>query len=167
MVTLKKNRLPAQDRLRDLFSYDPNTGVFVRLRQAGGQMPGAVAGCSKRKGYIGISVDGQLYFAHRLAWVYVYGDEPIGEIDHINHDPSDNRIANLRAVSRKQNQENYSRRIDNTSGITGVDFRNGRWRARICHSGKLLTLGLFRAKEDAVNARREAERKVWTHAPSI
>ena len=164
---IRRNNLPSQDRLRDLFSYDPETGLFVRLRLAGGQTAGTIAGSKKSKGYIGIAVDGRLYYAHRLAWVYVYGDTEVGEIDHINHQPADNRIANLREVTRKQNQENYSLRVDNTSGVTGVDFRNGRWRARISQQGKMLNLGSFETRDQAIIARRDAERRIWTHAPSF
>ena len=164
-MSLKRKPLPKQARLRELFDYDPQTGIFVRLITAGGQLPNTVAGNIKAKGYVHIAVDGEVFYANRLAWVYVYGDVEFVDIDHKNHNPSDNRIDNLRVATHKQNQENYSRRSDNTSGVTGVDFRHGRWRARICHHGKFINLGKFDTQDEAIAARKSAELELWTHAP--
>jgi hypothetical protein len=86
-------------RLRELMHYEPETGRVVRRTATRGHRAGAVAGCTRRDGYQVISIDGYRYLAHRLAWLYVHGAWPDGDLDHINANPSDNRIANLRAAT--------------------------------------------------------------------
>src|ERR1700719_1662744 len=95
------------DRLRELLSYDPETGVFrwlVRKRQnvKAGDVAGSFDGC----GYCKISIDRRAYKAHRLAWLYMTGEWPPAEIDHINMNRADNRFANLRLATRHQNMAN-------------------------------------------------------------
>src|SRR3990167_3120706 len=104
----------SQQRLKELLSYNPNTGEFTRLVATGihgCNKAGVVVGCLSdhpTQGYILIRVnnDGILYRAHRLAWLYVYGFWPPADIDHINGNRSDNRIVNLRSVTRSQNLQN-------------------------------------------------------------
>ena len=104
------------------------------------------------------------FSAHRVIWKMHYGTEP-KEIDHINGDPSDNRIVNLRAVSHGVNLRNQKRRSTNTSGHMGVRrSRNGqRWQARIKAAGVERYLGTFEKFEDAIAARKQAERKHGFH----
>ena len=100
------------------------------------------------------------YLEHRVIWEKHNGKIPKGlEIDHINHDRLDNRIENLRLVTKQENQRNAKRRIDNTSGVTGVVWRNEnkRWYAQIGIDGKNIHLGCFSEFSDAVNARKNAE----------
>ena len=81
------------ERLREVLDYDPDTGVFTRkVRTASSVKVGDVAGSLNGKGYIRIRVDGRLYFAHRLAWLYVHGEWPVDQVDHINGIKNDNRI---------------------------------------------------------------------------
>src|SRR5690606_33911522 len=94
-----------QARLKQLLDYDPTTGIFTRRVSRGGMKKGSVAGFTSVKGYTVIGVDGKLYSAHRLAWLYVYGVMP-REIDHRNRVKTDNSILNLREASRAMNNQN-------------------------------------------------------------
>jgi hypothetical protein len=161
------SHLLTQDRVKDLLHYCPKTGIFARLVTCGGQLPGSIPGRINSNGYRDISIDGRRYMAHRLAWFYVYGFYPRSEIDHINRIKSDNRIANLRLASRKQNCENVGKRQSNTSGITGVDLRYGKWRVRINHYGKSIFIGSFNTLEDAYLARIAAQNRFHAYAPNL
>jgi len=100
------------------------------------------------------------YKAHRVVWALHYGEWPKGEIDHINGDPSDNRICNLRDVPHSKNQKNLKRRYKSKKPM-GVQWRSdvGKWRARITVDGQFVSLGYFYEKEDAIKAREIAERR--------
>ena len=166
MSKTNRRALPSQARLRELFVYDQDSGIFIRRVSIGGQPVGAMAGRANGLRYAMISVDGVLYYAHRLVWLWVHGECP-DEIDHVNRNGFDNRIANLRAVSHKQNAENcVRRRPSKASGHVGVTLHQGRWRSRISHNGKLLELGRFDNLADAVAARAAAELSLFTHRPS-
>lgn len=151
-----------QERLKELLEYNPETGLFVRLigRSGPNARVGDVAGCDNGKGYIRIYVDGTAYKGHRLAWFYVYGEWP-AEIDHINGDKSDNRLANLRSVTRSQNRMNVGAYKSNGSGYRGVNFdkATGKWKAQIQRDGRKRAIGYFGTPEDAKAAYdAEAER---------
>jgi hypothetical protein len=119
--------------LRSIFSYNPETGVFTRLKARGAQRAGTVPGRLNEEGYIKIKINGKEYGAHRLAWLYVYGEWPSLFIDHINRAKADNRIQNLRDVSRSENGRNRGEPLNNVSGKSGVHWveRNKRWCARV------------------------------------
>lgn len=138
------------DRLRQVLNYNPETGVFIWKIPTGKRTKvGSVAGSIRKDGYRPIKVDGHRYLAHRLAWLYQTGEWPTDVIDHINGDPSDNRIANLREASRFQNQQNQGVRKNNTSGFKGVSLSRGRWCAEIRVHGKKKSLGSFDTPEEA------------------
>lgn len=134
--------------LREVLSYDQNTGQFTRRKT------GAPAGHRRSDGYILIRVGTPRYYAHRLAWFYVHGEWPANDLDHINLEPSDNRIANLREATMSQNMHNTARPPHNTSGFKGVCFDkvNRKWMAYIHVSGKFKNLGRFPSKEEARTA---------------
>lgn len=94
------------------------------------------------------------YFAHRLAWFYVRGEWPPAEIDHINCDPSDNRISNLRPATRTENSANTRRPRHNSSGVKGVawDKTRRKWMAFCSFGGKFTNLGRFSTREQAAAA---------------
>jgi hypothetical protein len=94
------------DRLREVLSYSPESGQFIWLKTQGRAAAGSVAGAIHKYGYRVISVDRKGYGAHRLAWLYVHGEWPKEEIDHINGDRQDNCISNLRDVSPRVNSQN-------------------------------------------------------------
>ena len=139
------------DRLREALSYDPATGAFTWLRTSKRRATGQNAGCRGPRGYVKIVVDGRSYLAHRLAWAFTQGRWPVGQIDHMNMDRSDNRIANLREADHSTNQANTRIRADNTSGLKGVTFnaRASKWQAQIKKNGANTHLGLFDTKEAA------------------
>ncbi|UOF79269.1 endonuclease [Caudoviricetes sp.] len=90
--------------------------------------------------------------AHRLAWVYMFEHEPVGDIDHINMVKSDNRLLNLREATRSQNKANEGLRSTNTSGFRGVSKSNSKWAASIWMNGKQRVIGRYANKEDAAKA---------------
>lgn len=158
---MAKTNLTAE-RLRTVLSYDENTGVFVWKISAGRVKHGTIAGKSAKCCHARVHIDGNDYWAHRLAWLYVYGAWPANEIDHINGVRSDNRIANLRDVSRSMNQQNQRRpQSDNkTSSYLGVSWRtrSSRWRATITIGGKQKDIGLFDTEEAAHEAYKAQKR---------
>lgn len=149
------------DVLRIYFKYDPATGFLYRF---GERTP---SGRIATNGYRQIFFQGKRYMAHRLAWLYVYGEWPKLQIDHINQCRDDNRIDNLREVTNKQNGENVRHFSHNTSGRRGVSWAKakGQWQADIKHHGKTYYLGSFDNIIDAVAARMKAEKELFTHAP--
>jgi hypothetical protein len=138
-------------RVRELLAYDSGTGDFTWRVSRSHATPGKRAGCIRNRGYLQICVDYGVYRAHRLAWLYVFGEWPDGELDHINGDPADNRLCNLRLATHQQNLRNARRPRHNTSGFKGVSFRHGRgtWHASIKTGGKPRHLGDFSTAVEA------------------
>lgn len=158
-----------QARLRELFSYDPNTGIFISRTKRGRFCAGTMMGTLNQGGRIQIHIDHKKHFAHRLAWLYVKGEWPSHEIDHINGIPTDNRIANLRQATTKQNAENREKQSNNTSGHKGVTWSNKsqKWQAQICHHGKRKHLGVFIDPKAAHAAYLAAADQLFTHTTRI
>lgn len=163
-----------QNRLKELLHYDPETGVFTWLwndskpLQINKRDAGREAGNlhkSKRNVYKRIHTDGGRYMAHRLAWLYVYGCWPDGEIDHIDGDGLNNRVDNLRAVSKTENLRNMPRYMNNTSGIVGVSWRASRqyWIAQMNINGKRKQVKSSKDFFEAVCARKSAENRLGYH----
>ena len=132
-----------QSELRELFDFQPETGRFIRLKTVGNQPAGSVAGAVRpRDGYIQIAVRRKIYQAHRLAWFYVHGAWPKEQIDHINGNPGDNRLCNLREATRYENAQNlHGANARNKAGLLGVsrNLHYDLWRARIMKNGKVTT----------------------------
>lgn len=127
---------------------------------------GSIAGADKGNGYIYVKIFGKRYYAHRIVWIMHNGDIPDGMfIDHINHNRSDNRIENLRIVTRLGNNRNKSKQANNSSGITGVTFckQYGKWKAQINANGKTINLGRYATIEEAAKARKAAEKRLNFH----
>lgn len=163
-----------RDELKQLVNYNPETGKFTRrfIRPAPVSRIsiGDEIGHKTGKGYLVASLDRKKYFLHRMAWLYVYGRHPEGEIDHINRNKSDNRISNLRECTRGQNLANQSIRTDNTSGTIGVYWSKQakKWQAYINFGNSRIHLGLHDKIDDAVQARLAAEKKyLGEFAPQV
>jgi len=159
-----------QTRLKALLHYDPDTGIFRWIGRKHGRasLKTSAGHIGKRDGYTLIGIQGRLYPAHRLAWLYVHGVYPEGDTDHINRVRHDNRIANLRDVTHAQNCQNNAVRTNSTSGQLGVtwDRLNERWRAKIMVAGKHYCLGRYADLDAAVAARKAAERLHHPYRPS-
>lgn len=151
-----------QEQLKEILHYDPETGVFSWAINRGFKMKvGDKAGTINKKGYVMIYYKKKCYISHRLAWLYMTGDYPF-VIDHINGVRSDNRYVNLRSSSVLENNRN--RGIgSNSSGCLGVSFVKNRWYAYIGVGYKTKHLGSYINIEDAIAARKEAEKMYGFH----
>jgi len=158
---MKPGELPPVELLRELFDYEPNTGLLRYRKRAGHKKAGSVAG-TNINGYIQIRIKRKRYFAHRVCWAIYYNEQlsPEVEIDHIFGIKNDNRISELRKATRSENAINMIKRSNNTSGHRGVSwFKNARcWRSFITIGGITKWLGYFKNKEDAIAARLKAEK---------
>lgn len=155
------------------FDYDPETGIirhksqdrdvfasvnaftlFHRIRA------GTIAGgVNPVDGYRYLRISGRSYAAHRIVWLMMYGEMPV-TIDHIDGNRDNNRLANLRNVTRRENARNKAMYSANKSGVTGVSWksRNKKWVVQITdRHGSKLHVGLFSDKQEAINARKIAE----------
>jgi hypothetical protein len=161
----KRELALSRDVLRAVLSYEPHTGRFRwnwRPGKAGNSVVvGSVAGALNVHGYRRIKVNGRLYMAHRLAWFYTHGEWPYPEIDHINLNKDDNRIANLRRATPADNCRNSPKRAANTTGLKGVVRRGKKWLAQINARGKRLHLGMFTTPEAAHAAYCAAAQKYY------
>lgn len=180
-IAMAKGAILPPERLRQLLEYDEITGKLFWLERDGETWPESTASIRRawnaryalEEAFYGIdgagyhqgAVFGRYYKAHRVAWAIHHGEWPAHEIDHVNGDPRDNRIANLRSVSHYENLRNCRRSKRNTSGVTGVSWNrvHGKWQACIRINGKTKGLGTFQRFEDAVEARQKAERQAGYH----
>lgn len=140
-----------------LLHYDPATGIFTQKLRWWNRNPGDTLGTKTPQGYWYVCVGGKQYPAHRLAWFYVHGEWPEGDIDHINRNRLDNRIENLRVTTRSRNLHNSSGR--SKSGHKGVrSTKYGTFEAVIMVDKTSYYLGSYKTIDDAAAARLFAER---------
>ena len=150
-----------QAELKEVLNYNEESGVFTwkkKISNYSRAVIGGITGCVDKQGYVVIRLAKKNYKAHRLAWLYTYGELP-KKIDHINQIKSDNRIDNLRPISVSDNAKNASLSAVNTSGVTGVYWNKlaNKWKASIKSDGVAVNLGSFVEFHEAVNARKNAE----------
>lgn len=154
------------DRLKECFDLDPETGLLTWKWRSGvrdsinKRHAGKLAAMTPNdSGYRRVRVDGVRLLAHRVVFAMHHGYWPKGEIDHIDGDPGNNAIANLRECKHIENLRNCKKPISNTSGVTGVGFHkaSGKYRATINDNGRHVHLGLFLSMEQAVEARDRAK----------
>lgn len=151
-------------RIKSLLSYNPENGLFIWLKKPNkfNHMEiGDVAGTTHKKhGYVVIGCDKKYYKAHRLAWFFTYGVWPEIDIDHINSVKHDNRLANLRLATREQNCQNERKaRSNNKTGLLGVHYKDGWYRARLHVNGKEKYLGQFKTSKEAYECYLKAKRQ--------
>lgn len=151
--------------VRELLDYDPLTGILTWKRrdqkwfsrEADWKRWNTVfAGkealpCSGPGGYKTGAILNKSQYAHRIAFLHYHGYMP-PEVDHLNGDTLDNRIANLRGTTRAENARNSKRSAANMSGFSGVGFARNKWRARAHKDGKEFHIGYFDSKEEAAAA---------------
>lgn len=165
-----------QERVKQLFDYR-NGKLFWKHRPVSDfnsarewkiintLYAGKEAGTYANGGYRVVKTKEFRVRVHRLVWIYFYGEPPNREIDHINGNPEDNRISNLRIVTATENRRNMARPKNNTSGVIGVSYRANRkkWRAYIMIDNRQITLGHYKKKEEAILARKRAEEEIGFH----
>ena len=164
--------LPSPEYLRQRLRYDPDTGKLYWREHVSmsAQWNGRYAGreaftARKQGGYRVGAVDGANMLAHRVVWALWHGSWPDEQIDHLDHDPGNNQVHNLRDASQIENGRNLPRSKANTSGATGVVWcrQTNLWRAQITVSGRGIALGRFDSFDDAVAARKAAEARYGFH----
>jgi hypothetical protein len=149
------------DAVNDVLDYDPATGVFTwKVRASARRRIGSVAGGLHPDGYRIIKVHGISIRAHWLAWLVTHGEWPAKELDHINRNRDDNRIANLRTCSRAENAQNRASGVAPSKYGRGVYFARSRYFAKIRCGGRNIHLGHFPTAEEAANAYLEARREL-------
>ena len=173
-VSNTKRLLPPPSFVREIMYYDSKSGFLYWKHRKDMHKRWNTRHANKKiktnsAKYVGILYNGQRFFViyHRLVWCHYYGKWPESNlvIDHINGNCYDNSIENLRLVSQAENNRNRSTPKDNTSGHIGLYWikSSSKWRAQIGVNGKDIYLGLFKNKEDAIKARKEAEKKYGFH----
>lgn len=170
-----------QARAQAYFNYDPETGFLTHNERSRLEFKsessyaqhlkriGTIAGSPCAEGYVRVLVDGKYVGAHKIAWVIMTGEwvvYPENEIDHDNGKRGDNRWDNLKKATKSDNQRNAGQRVNNTSGVHGVNWKpkysskegDGRWVARIWNGPRHVYLGGFKTLDEALIARKAAER---------
>lgn len=157
------SQIELRDQLMHVLQYDCTTGQFRwAVDRKGGAKAGHTAGTVKNGGYIQIHACGRLYYAHRLAWLFTHNAWPQGHIDHIDGNPTNNRLENLRDVSVLVNMQNQRRAhaSNKSSGLQGVsyDARTKRWAAKISIQNRTKNLGRYDLPEQAHEVYLRAKR---------
>lgn len=144
-------RLLTRERLIELLSFEPETGLFRWRKTIAKGKAGAVAGRINDEGYVVIGLDGERYLAHRLVFLWAHGRLPNGAIDHVDGNPSNNRPANIREATASQNRCNARRQRVNTSRFKGATFNRAaqKWKAQVKFNGQARFLGYFDTPEEA------------------
>lgn len=143
------------EKLQSLLQYDKDTGEFYWKYNPAKQISwntryaGKLAGGLNTQGYWVIRIDNILYRAHHLAWVYVQGYWTKYELDHIDGNRANNKIANLREATRRENARNMSSHKGSTSKYKGVCWHSNAWRATIWDGSKQINLGRYKSEEEA------------------
>lgn len=139
------------------YEYSPETGeIYSKLSNK-------IVGAKGTDGYLSLNIRQKLHKNHNVAWFLYTGTWPDGEIDHIDGNPSNNKISNLRLVTHSQNCKNRKINVNNKSGYKGVNWheKSQKWRAYISLNGKWILLGFFLKKEEAIEARKKAESEMY------
>lgn len=149
------NKIIDLKRLHESFLFDFDKGSITRISN------NSIAGHTGKDGYTRVYLDGKLYFRHRLMWSAYYNCQPPEAIDHIDRNPSNDSILNLRAATASKNQQNRKINSNNKSGYTGVCKFKGKWKSTIYIDSKPVYLGLFDTAHDAHKA--YLEKKLLIH----
>lgn len=156
----RTNSTLTQERLKELVHYDPESGAFSRLKNI--RKDGKV-GSIRPDGYLTLCVDGTIYTAHRIAFLYMNGKWPTHDVDHIDGNKLNNRWNNLRDTPTEINCQNRRKPQKNSiHGVLGVRSvtKSKTWAARITVNGKTRHLGCYSTQEEASAAYLEAKRRL-------
>lgn len=159
MLTTDASEALTAEMLREKFDYFPASGKFTRKQTRGRGKIGSEVGCKMNNGYSVIRVGGKLLLAHRLAWLYVHGEWPQFQVDHINGKRDDNRIENLRDATAQINSQN-TRHGRGATGLLGAHIRDDHFRSSITVDGRLMNLGTFSTASEAHAAYLSAKRQL-------
>lgn len=162
----KANSTLTQSRLKEILDYDPTTGIFVwATEKRYGLKAGYPAGTQNEQGYIDIQIDKIKHKAHRLAWLYCYGEFPKKNIDHINKIRDDNAIQNLREANHSENGQNRSINKSNTSGFRNVSYVKNykKWCCSLRLRGKVVYRSYFDSAEEASKTVEQKRKELFTH----
>lgn len=153
-----------KEKLLDVLRFDEKSGRFFWNVKRRGISVGQEAGSADAYGYGQIRIDGEIYKEHHLVWLYLTGEWPNSQIDHINHQRRDNRPENLRPADNAENHKNRPMQRNNKTGVVGVyKDKLGGYNAYISVDGKRIHLGRFKNIEDAAASRYEANKKYGYH----
>jgi hypothetical protein len=151
------------EEVRRSLRYEADTGTFFWRIDTRNTAAGDIAGSRQSRGYWHIKINRRLYMAHRLAWLYVTGEWPIGHIDHINGNRSDNRFVNLRVATNSENARNARMHINNACGYKGVHYKKrlNKFVAQINVGGRVYHLGVFQTAAEAHAAYWKAAKELF------
>lgn len=153
----------SQEKLKKILNYDPITGIFTRVVSTNPKNKvGEIAG-TLYQGYNVIKIDGTSYQAARLAFLFIQGEFPKFQVDHINHIRNDDSWSNLREVSQQTNSKNRRKYKTNATGEGGITKSGNKFRVQLQVEGKRLSFGSHSTLEQAVAAREEAKTKFNFH----
>lgn len=155
-----------QTYLKQLLDYDSDTGLFLwKTRRSNVAKKGWFSGTQRPEGYLSISIDRKIYLAHKLAWLWVYGDIP-PILDHIDENKSNNKINNLRLSNKSLNGLNQSKpHKDSKQLYRGISQTNsGKWMAKYCLNSKQIYLGSFDTEQEAALVYSTATKKILENA---
>lgn len=140
---MKFNNDFTQSYLKSIISYDPETGIFKRLKNE------KILGSPTQKGHLLIGINKKQYYSHRLAWLYMTGEWPKYNVDHIDLNPANNKWINLREATHAENLRNRKANKNNTTGYKGVHKNRHGYMVRIC-------IGTYKTLEEAAKIYEEA-----------
>ena len=146
------------DRLNELLTYDPYTGELRWKVDRAQKKAGDIAGTKRPDGRRSVQIDGKLLLGYRIAWAMHYNEQPPKYIDHINTNPGDDRIINLRAATQSENMRNRRVKSGTSSGTKGVSYdkERGKWKAQIKLPNGAYKQERYDTKEQAERAYRRA-----------
>lgn len=157
------NHILTSEYVRSMLNYDPITGVFTwKIHRSHNAKVGDAAGTATCEKYFVLKLDYKKYHAGRIAWLHFYGVLPDGEIDHIDRNPLNNSINNLRVVTRSENCQNRGIHKNNKLGVKGVSLhkKTGKYQAEIQINGKVTYLGIYKTIEEAKSAYEGASKLI-------
>lgn len=143
-----------QEQIREVFDYNAELGVLVWKKCQRADCIGTIAGTIHGNGYSSVTLFGKRHYVHKVIWLFVHGTWP-AVIDHIDENPTNNRLDNLREATHSQNHANYTRRAN------GVTKHGRKFRARIMKDYVQRYIGSYDTREEAEEAYKQEHIRVF------